>query len=341
LIHKSKSERQVAPNNSHSSFWERLHLLFTRGRPYVSQFDDPPRRRGIAISFTILMSGVLWFTFSMQETYTAEIYLPTEVVNLPAEQALTALPPSVVAVQVQGEGLTLIRLHYNPPSFTINAEQDEVILAGEVPQMLNDVLTLNVSPGSYRLEKERRITRPKPILSRVQIDIPPTHDLIGPIMLSPDSVLVSGAESIVQDLSSWPTETITFEDQKDSLVVNIALADTLNGLVARSIDGTVVTAVIGQFTEGVREIDVEVTGVPSSQTLVALDPQSIRVRYRVFFDQYEDALLAPDFHATVSFDQILSDTTGRVRPQVHLPPNLILLDPIWTPTTLQYYQRLE
>ena len=277
----------------------------------------------------------------MQETYTGEIYLPTEIINLPEQQALISLPPATVAVQVQGEGLTLIRLHYNPPVIPINAEEDEVIFAGEVPDLLSSVRTLNVTPGSYRFEKERRISRRIPISSRIQIDIPPTHDLVGSIVISPDSVLVSGAESLVRNLASWPTQAVVFENQKDSLITRVPLSDTLKGLVIRSFDATTVSAVIGQFTEGTREIDVDVTGVPSSQTLVTLDPRTISVRYRVLFDQYEESLSAPDFHASVSYDQILSDTTGRVRPQVHLPTNLILRDIVWTPSTLQYYQRLD
>ena len=46
---------------------------------------------------------------------------------------------------------------------------------------------------------------------------------------------------------------------------------------------------------------------------------------------------APDFFATVSYDQIREDTTGYVRPELHLPSDLIIRDPEMIPSRLQYY----
>ena len=65
-----------------------------------------------------------------------------------------------------------------------------------------------------------------------------------------------------------------------------------------------------QFTEGMRSIDVRVTGAPERS--VNLDPSSIRVTYRTPLDDYDTAQQTDRFYATVSYEQIRTDTTGEV-----------------------------
>jgi hypothetical protein len=121
--------------------------------------------------------------------------------------------------------------------------------------------------------------------------------------------------------------------------VTVALADTLQGLVRKSASTTRLRGLSDRFTEGMREIDVTVIGGPGGA--VTLDPPSIRVRYRVLFTQYQEALDAPDFFATVRFEDILADTTGRVRPELNLPDGIVLRDIERIPGVLRYFQRID
>lgn len=320
------------------SLWERLQGLLARSQP---REEPDGQRKGLAITIATLVSALLWFTFSMRETYSALILLPTEIVNLPGDEALRQLPPPTIRAQVEGEGLALIRLRLNPPVVPISAERDEVVLRDAVVEVLKNVQLQSVSPSTFTLQKERRITRKIPITLLADIDTPPTHDLVAAPVITPDSVLVSGAASIVASLKSWPTRPFRVKDLRDSLTTQVMLSDSLSGLVLRSVDATTLTAVVDQFTEDTREIDVIVTGEPSSQRLVTLDPSLVRVKYRVLFSQYHEARQAMDFFATVSYDAIRSDTTGRVRPDVHFPRDIVLLDVEMIPSTLRYYQRIE
>jgi hypothetical protein len=196
-----------------------------------------------------------------------------------------------------------------------------------------------VSPSVFNLVKEPVMSRMVPIRSRVDVRTPATHDLVEPPVLDPDSVRVTGAQSIVSQLAFWPTEQRVMRDVKDSVSVSVALVDTLQGLVRRSTSTTRVRALSERFTEGMREIDVNIIGGP--ERAVSLDPRTIRVRYRVLFSQYNEAADAAEFFATVSFDDILADTTGRVRPSLNLPRGIILRDVEMIPPVLRYFQRIE
>ena len=334
----------MAPSGSKSSkqsAWERLQQRFSRDRSDDTFDDDQPRHRGLVITICLLISAVLWFIFTMQETYSVTMELPTQVVNLPEDQALAELPPSQVQAQVRGKGFSLLNLTYNPPIIPLNASAQQVNLMEAAPELPKNMQLESVNPAQVALRKDEKVTRRIPIRLRADIETPATHDLLEEPTLEPDSIQVTGARSIVNKLHYWPTVSYEVDGLKDSLSVHVPLADTLSSLVDRSVDSARLQAVARQFTEGERKVDVLVTGTPTTETQVTLDPSSVRVRYRVLFDQYEQAEQADDFFATVSYETIRADTTGRVQPRLHTPSDLTLRDVEMIPSSIRYYNVLN
>lgn len=323
----------MADSSNPSLVWERLRSRFGRRR---ADGDGRPRR-GVAIAVCMVVSFLLWFTLAMREQTTVTLRVPTRVENLPEDVALRELPPPYVRVQVQGEGYQLLQLRFNTPSLPIDAAQSRIDPQDVLQALPKNVRVLGISPQAFDLQKEPRITRRVPIRLRYDVGVPPTHDFVSEPVLVPDSVDVSGARSIVNALTAWPTEWFRRDEVTDSLRVRVALSDTLAGLVALSRPFTTLVLNVQEFTEGLREIDVEVLNQPTDDRLVTLDPASVRVRYRVLLSQYEEAQTARDFFATVSFDEVRSDTTGQVRPRLHLPAGIVLRDVEMRPPFLQYY----
>ena len=130
------------------------------------------------------------------------------------------------------------------------------------------------------------------------------------------------------------------QEIKDSLQANIPLSDSLTGLVDLGIRETTLSAVVAEFTEGSREIEVRFQDVPSMQESLTLDPPIIEVRYRVPLTQYQMAHDANDFLAFVSYDSIRDDTTGFITPDVVLPQGVLMRDVVILPSKLRYYDVL-
>jgi hypothetical protein len=86
-----------------------------------------------------------------------------------------------------------------------------------VREMPKNVRIMSVSPSVFNLVKEPVMSRMVPIRSRVDVRTPATHDLVEPPVLDPDSVRVTGAQSIVSQLAFWPTEQRVMRDVKDSV----------------------------------------------------------------------------------------------------------------------------
>jgi hypothetical protein len=130
-------------------------------------------------------------------------------------------------------------------------------------------------------------------------------------------------------------------DVKDTVRTALALKDSLSGLVTRTAEEVTIEARAGKFAVETREVKVEVTGVPAGQNLVALQPSTIRIRYRILFDQLFASRRSAEFFATVSYSQIRSDTTGYVEPRIHVPTDLVIRDPEPIPPRLRYYTFLS
>lgn len=317
-------------------FWERLRGLFVPGENGQASSNEP--RRGVAIAMCTLISFVIWFTFTLMEPSTVTLHVPTRVVGVPEGQALSEMPPASVDVQVQGEGLQLLRLYYDRPFIPINAQEDaiEVSRVLDFPESM-DIQVENINPQRIDLKKDPLVTRRVPVRLRSRVETPPAFELLSPPRPVPDSVDISGARSIVEGIEAWPTDSLIVVGLRDSTTRRVPLRDTLTALVSRDPERIRVSLEAGKFAEASREIEVEVTGVPSDQDLVTLEPSTVRVEYRVLFDQLFDSQRAQDFFATVPYDQIRSDTSGSVRPQLHLPSDLSIRNPKVVPPRLRYY----
>lgn len=320
-------------------FLERIQGLFQSS-------DEPERderpRQGVAITVCVLLSFVLWLSLTLQEQRTVTLDLPIDVPAPPEGQAFVEVPPSMVRAQVQGSGLELLQLLFSPPPVPIRLEQSEVDVreALELPRG-TDLRVETVSPRTFRVETEPRVERRVPVRSRVEVTPAAPYELIEAPTLRPDSVTVTGAESVVAQLQAWPTEARQVTNLKDTVETAVPLADTLRRLVDRSVDQVTVVARAGRFAEGSQRVTVEVTGIPSSQDVVDLQPSTIRIQYRVLFEQLFRAQRSSEFFATVSYGQIRSDTTGYVTPNITVPSDLLIRNPEPVPSRLRYYTTLS
>lgn len=321
-------------------FLDRIRALFRS-----SQDEQEPNRprTGLTVTVCVLLSVILWLSLTLQEQRTVTLELPVEEPRLSEGRSFVELPPSTVTVRMEGSGMELLRYLFNPPPVRMRGDESEVDVedALDLPQGTT-VRVESVVPRTIQIETGSRVERRIPVRSRVDVTPADAHELIDEPTVQPESIAVSGAESVLEELREWPTESHTVENLRDTVRAEVPLADTLGRLVARSADRVTVVARAGKFTEASEEVEVEVTGVPSDQDLVALQPSTIRIRYRILFDQFFEAQRrSTEFFATVSYSQIRSDTTGYVTPRLHVPTDLLIRDPEAVPSRVRYYLSLS
>lgn len=307
-----------------------------RGMFPRSHDEEDQENKGRVITLCVLASCILWFAFSMQENYIQVLDFPTEVRNLPDDRALAAVPPSSVRIQLEGEGIQILRLYYNPPIVPIDVSGDEVDLALAAPDIIKNVSVQTVTPRTVRLAVDDRIRRRIAIEPRINLEFSPGYRLIGKVRAEPDSIWISGARSIVEDIRTWPTAARNLGQMRDSLDAMVALSDSLSPLLDMEATEVRVVGDIQAFTEARRSVEVRATGLPPG-VRVTFSPAVVDVIYQVPLSQYDRVLQAVEFYAFVPYEDILRDTQGRVFPMLHLPDGLEVRSPRFEPESLRYY----
>lgn len=322
--------------------FEKLRELFPKT---VREPDNPAqsKRRLFAVAFSVTVAFVLWFTVSMRETYTLTVESPLNVVTVPDGQSLAELPPRTVRVQLQGVGWDLLPLSRRPPGIDVFADGEEVDLQGAAAEAGNlpaGVLVQSVQPQQVNLVLDATIEQRLPIRLAGKIETEPTYGMLGPPTLEPDSVVVTGARSLLAGFSSWPTAPLNMDGLRRSSTTVVPLSDTLAGLVTLSIPRTQVSINIAQMTQGSRRLVIQTRNVPPGVLAVRLIPSSVRVTYLVpaAGDDYDLAETAEDFYAYVNYEDIASDTTdGTVPVLLHLPDVPAIQDVRLEQRRVEYY----
>ncbi|MCY4170539.1 MAG: hypothetical protein OXE59_01460 [Bacteroidetes bacterium] len=333
--------------------WSDVRWVILGDQARLNETSKQPsaNRRRIMI-FSLSASTLIWFLLSLSEyqylsveyptcASKADIITPSCVIGLDADSALTHRLPETIQATLYGPGISLIiqrfRARYSRNPITINYETGtlDTQLLLRIPER---VTIESIVPERINFQKEKRMERKVPIESRVtQISRPP-YFFIGDLQLEPDSILISGPESMIRLIKSWPTELDTLVGVNDTVYHQVDLSDSLRGLVSLSQKRTTLTGISPQYTEGQKQqVKVEIIGIPNAQSIVQLEPESVTITYQVPLSKFSEALQEKRIRALVSYSQIFADTTGRIQPTVEFPSDLMLRQVTISPNRLRYF----
>jgi hypothetical protein len=291
---------------------------------------------------SVIAAALIWFMISMRETYSVVREFPVEYVNLPSDSAFREYPISNIRARVQGPGWQLLKLYTSTTPIKLEPSGGQVDLFQAASRSLApDLIPQSVNPASAVIPLEGRTVKRVPVRLRSEITTAPPFDLLAPIQIRPDSVTISGAESVVSRIRYWPTEVLEGDRVNRSFSTTLRLADSLETLVEKSITQVSVAVTVAEFTENRRLLSINVIGAPTGEATFRLIPEQVAVRYRVPIAQFEASAVTDSFYAAVAYTEILSDTTGRVTPTVHLPRDIVIRDVTVETSRLQYYVVLE
>ena len=307
----------------------------------VGRRPDGEPNRGRAVAASLAISTLLWLTLSLQNSYTVAITFPLQIVNMPEDQALRVLPPDEVRAEVRGQAYRLLPLYLRPPTLSVDGSEAVINLLNNLPILSQHIRIESMVPATLVLQRDPIQRKRVPVRLRGTIRAASTHDMAGRIQLEPDSVMISGAASILSGIQTWPTEPIALVGLTDSLRQSIALSDSLRGLILLAEREVMLSAPVKPFVGISREVTIEVLGVPSYRQVVAFDPPRIAIDARVAMEEYDAALSSESFRATVALSALQADTTGFISPTLSFEGSEDVRYLRSRPNRVRYYFTLE
>lgn len=292
---------------------EVLELLFSKGRRLSSQ----PKQAAITILVTVALAFLLWFVVNLNRSYTVDIKVPLTLGQVSSNRALAQALPKYVTASVSGEGWYLLSVYRDPSPIFIEVSDEQVNLFEQVRRQFQTTSKLRVQkvdPLYLRLRLEEKVTKKVPVFARIETKFAPQYNFLTSPTIKPDSVTITGAASIVDDINYWLTDSLTINKIDESFSLEIPLKKA-GPLITLSEQGVEFTAEAAQFTEGSVIVPVELRDASVGQNVI-FSPKEIEITYLVPIHEFPVIKEGNIYAAYVTYNQLLQDTTGFVSPQI-------------------------
>lgn len=275
------------------------------------------REKIVVFAVSFILAFCLWLMVNLSRDFNLNINLPIAVANIPEDQALTEPLPETATVSISGEGWKLINVYNNPPEISVNVTDREINLYDQVRQnmnMLPDLSVQKVQPLIVSANLEQKVSKKVPVVSNVQLSFRSQYGLIDSVSLEPDSVTVSGAASLINDIEQWETDSLVISDIAGSITQSIPLKEP-GELVSLNRSEVQITAPVAQFTEAEVRVNLSTRNMPLGND-VRFSPSSIIVRFDVPIENYASIADTNPFEAYVTYEQLMEDSSGFVEPTI-------------------------
>jgi hypothetical protein len=296
-----------------------IFLMFEKGTTHI-------------VIGSLAVAVLLWFSVTMRGNFRTTLSVPLVVNEVPRGLALAAPLPAAVSVEVEGQGWQLLFLSLGRQvAYELSGKdlRSGVILTnrtlGESLKVPPGIRVLRASPDTLAVVLDRFIS------VRVPLRFMPSaftfhegYGLVQGVQLSPDSITLHGAERVLRRVASWPVETRAYTDLASPVTEDLAVVDSLPGVVHFKLDRVRLTIPVEEFADvNVGHVPIQLRNVPPGrQVLLATQTLTVAVRGGV---RQLSQLAAQDLSVEIDYHDLLADTTGLAVPVVRVPTGMSIL----------------
>lgn len=303
---------------------ERISRFFSGNEDEKSNETDSPsferKEKATAFGIAFLIALGLWFVVNLNRDFNVTLELPLQVNSIDDDMIISSDVPDTILVGVSGEGWNLISIYNNPPRVLLNSQTgNEINVTEQIRNQttaLNELNILQVEPSFITIETEQKDEKMVPLINRVTINPREQYGVVGESALTPDSVRVTGARSLLETISAWPTREISLNDVNENISQDIPLSESENGLIISPSTATL-SADIAEFTEAEVRVPIRTRNLPSGEA-VTFNPSFVTVLFDVPIEQYSIVEGTRPFIAYVDYSVLQQDDTGRISPRIEV-----------------------
>lgn len=177
----------------------------------------------------IVLSAILWTLTALGRKYTDTIVLPVECVSSKDGKILVSEVPHNLVIEGHATGFELLKHKYGiriaPISidldkYSVRQRKNKLFYDVECSKMRADIETSldgtievrHIYPTNLLLEYSATISKKVAVRPRVKLGFLPQHKLSKQLATFPDSVIITGPESILDTISSISTVELDLKD---------------------------------------------------------------------------------------------------------------------------------
>ena len=308
-------------------------------------------RKVIIYLVCVVIASVFWFLRALSDEYTTTVSYPVKFKNLPENKVLTNELPKHLDIRVNAHGFTLLRyklsFSFSPLVFNVNAFTRNQMEKSEATRFTiataryknfiqskvsSEMKVMSIEPDSIKFVFDRIVEKKLPVKAHVNIDFEKQFLQSAAIQIAPDSVVVSGPQSILDtvDMLNLPELSFTGINKTIRRNVHIEEIDQLRLNTPR----VVLTVPVEQYTESFFEIPLTAINVPDSLGMQTF-PSKVKVTYQVALSNFAK-IRKQDFQLAVDYNDLDSNKTVKKLPikLTKTPEQILNLD--YEPQEIEY-----
>lgn len=316
----------------------------------------PQTTRRISLAFRVigatLFAVVLWGIVSLSDQFDITLDVPLSV-ETPPNFALADAVPASIKVRVRASGWNLMKIlvsgrvesvlrpQLRSREGTVTVGYGRRELLASIRTNIPETQQLSVYPDTLTVVLGPEERKTVPLRPAVTIATRSGFDVIGPVTVAPDSVVLVGSGRALAAVTSWTTEPLELNDVHRPIVRPVPLNDTLRGIVTPMVRRAEIYADVQEIAERTfTDLPVLNRGRVSDSTVRLLLYPS-RVQAIIRGGARDLGRLDPS-HLR-AYVQVLSgaDTSGVAYPQLLLPAGLNLEIVSVKPSRIRYIFRRE
>ncbi|WP_016775931.1 CdaR family protein [Anaerophaga thermohalophila] len=288
----------------------------------------------VFLVFLVIATG-FWFLNALRKEYTATLSYPVKFVNIPEDKMLPDDFKSRIEVKVRAVGFVILRYQLSntflPLTFNVSEMQPLKTEAGEgvytltsgehnkiVGQLSQGMELIDVNPDTLFVPLAEKSSKRVPVRVSADIGFEKQYLQAGPILVQPDSVMISGPKQVIDTVKYIETRELQLEGLADSISTVIPLI--IPSQVKASEKRVTAIVPVEPFTELNLRIPLRVYGLPDSLRIKTF-PSEIQVSFRVGMSKY-GTIDESQFHAVVDASPVLrEDRPDRLKVRLDKAPS--------------------
>lgn len=258
--------------------------------------------RWVTFLYCLLVAFVFWLLIVFTNEYKAPVTFNLRYSNFPKDKMLANKLPMKVDVELSASGFTFLGFYFNRLSDTLYLDVANIRKAQDTKdyylpvytqaqqfenQLGNQVKISKIYLDTLHFYFDKKVVKVIPVHLNLNYGFEKQYQLSGKVELKPSKIVVSGPESVMQNVVEVNTQQMNFFNLNKTLLrtAEIIVPDEMNS-VEFSTKKVVVKIPVEKFTEGMQELPVEVLNLPE-QYMVKTFPDKVKVTYLVGLSNYE------------------------------------------------------
>jgi hypothetical protein len=265
----------------------------------------------------LILTSIIWLLVELSKTSTSNVVFNVTYKNLPANKLLQNAPVSEVSLTVRAPGFSLLRLKTKKPKImfslkSVTTKNDGYyFLPNAQLSYLNEQFSkieiLNVLQDTIFVDLGKNVTKKVPVNAKLDIKFKLGYNFMEPVKIIPDSILITGSELEVAEISEIPTVPLKLSEVYETIQKELSLELPSNSSgIKLSATRVKLTGKVDKFTEGRFTIPVSIINQPQN-IMINPFPKEIELVYQVPISNFNN-ITKDSFSVVFDYNEYEKDT---------------------------------